>query len=528
MLTKLRNAIHRITSPSYVEATVAGMGPPALGELRQTTQQFIKATYDSVARTPENVRHWAWADHLSADASLAPDVRKSIRSMARYEVSQNNSYGVGIAQTLVNDTIGTGPRLQMQFENEKVNQRIEQEFGYWASAVNLREKLTTLRLSKMIDGEAVMRSITNLAHGEPVSLDFQLIECDQLSTPNLGAIMKPDYVDGVHLDRFGNPTAYDILNNHPGSNYWVNSDWSYNTYPASQIIHTFRQDRPGQHRGVSEFAAALPLFAFLRRFTLATISAAETAASVSQVIETDAPIPEELEAEYAASTFSKYMDSIPIDRNSATVLPNMWKLRQFSAEHPTTTYRMFKQEIINEIARVLNMPRNIAAADSSDYNYASGRLDHMSYQKSVRIEQHGIASSVLDKIFAEWLLEASFMGTILPKSVSRKVIDLSDKVGKLGLIRRVPHTWYWDGFRDADQTKEADAQRTRLTSGVSNRASEYAAQGLDVNVEDMKAAQSLDISITEYRKLVAMSLFTNGNLVTDDTQPKEEQANAQE
>jgi capsid protein len=446
--------------------------------------------------------------------------------MARYEVGQNNSYGVGIAQTLVNDTIGTGPRLQMQFENEKLNARIEQEFSYWVDAINLRDKLATLRMSKLIDGEALCRTVNNMGMGEPISLDYQLIECDQLSTPDLVWNINPQYVDGVHLDRFGNPVSYDILDHHPGSDYWTNTSWSYQTYDRSQIVHIFRRDRPGQHRGISEFASALPLFALLRRFTLATVTAAETAASVSQVISTDAPIPEELEAEYAAATFDKYMESIPIDRNSATVLPNQWSLKQFSAEHPTTTYRMFKQELINEIARVLSMPRNIAACDSSDYNYASGRLDHMTYQKAVGVEQSYLAKQVLDRMFSDWLLESALSG-LLPKNMGRQVLAFESQFGKMGLTRRIPHTWYWDGFKDADQTKEADAQRTRLSSGTSHRSAEYAAQGLDVNVEDTKAAQSYGVSVEEYRKMVAMSIFTNGNLLPMDA-PNGEQATKSE
>ena len=71
----------------------------------------------------------------------------------------------------------------------------------------------------------------------------------------------------------------------------------------------------------------------------------------------------------------------------ATTLPDGWKLGQIKAEQPGTSYAEFKREILNEIARCLNMPYNIAAGDSSDYNYASGRLDHQTYYRAIRIEQ---------------------------------------------------------------------------------------------------------------------------------------------
>jgi hypothetical protein len=46
---------------------------------------------------------------------------------------------------------------------------------------------------------------------------------------------------------------------------------------------------------------------------------------------------------------------------------------------PTTNYEMFRNAILNEIARCVHMPSNKALADSSRYNYSSGRLDHQTY-----------------------------------------------------------------------------------------------------------------------------------------------------
>ena len=73
---------------------------------------IVRAKYDAAQTTPDNRRHWANADSLSPNAALTPQVRRTLRNRARYEVA-NNSYAKGIVLTLANDTIGTGPRLQM-------------------------------------------------------------------------------------------------------------------------------------------------------------------------------------------------------------------------------------------------------------------------------------------------------------------------------------------------------------------------------------------------------------------------------
>lgn len=515
-------------NPTTVTAAPVKVKSRDYSEVRGWLQEQIRASYDTISRTPENTRHWQWIDNLSADATLSYDVRKTLREQARYEIGQNNSYGLGMVQTLVGDTIGTGPRLQMQFEDAKLNKQVEQVFQYWTRAINLREKLATLRTAKLIDGEAVGRLSTNLYSGDPVSVDILPIECDQLTAPN-NKLDSATYVDGVHIDRFGYPYAYDILTEHPGNNYsWAQQrPNSFNTYNYQQVIHYFRKDRPGQHRGVCELAPSLPLYALLRRFTLATVTAAETAASTSQVIESDAPLPESLEEEYAVTAFGKFLDAVPINRNSATILPNQWKMRQFAAEHPTTTYRMFKQELINEIARVICMPRNVATGDSADYNYASGRLDHLMYQRSIRIEQAVIELEILDRLFAEWLVEAALMD-VIPKRLANYVMLYESEYGRRGLASRIPHAWYWDGFEDADKEMSANAQKTKIMNGTTHRAAEYAALGMDVDVEDEKAAKSFGMTVEQYRSLLAASIFSNGNQVNPGASgdPGTNQANA--
>ena len=52
------------------------------------------------------------------DAAASPAVRRTLRNRARYEVA-NNSYARGIVLTLANDSIGTGPRLQLLTGNDR-------------------------------------------------------------------------------------------------------------------------------------------------------------------------------------------------------------------------------------------------------------------------------------------------------------------------------------------------------------------------------------------------------------------------
>ncbi len=71
---------------------------------------------------------------------------------------------------------------------------------------------------------------------------------------------------------------------------------NYVTPSSLLILHYFRSDRPGQIRGIPDITPALPLFAQLRRFTLAVLAAAETAADFAGILYTDAPAGGEADA----------------------------------------------------------------------------------------------------------------------------------------------------------------------------------------------------------------------------------------
>ena len=115
---------------------------------------------------------------------------------------------------LANDTIGTGPRLQMLSADETFNDAVETAFMRWSDAVRLAPKLRTMRMARCQDGEAFAVLATNpqIRHG--VKLDLQLIEADRVSG-ELRWFEDDTSVDGISYDRWGNPTDYRVLKYHP-------------------------------------------------------------------------------------------------------------------------------------------------------------------------------------------------------------------------------------------------------------------------------------------------------------------------
>ena len=482
----------------------------------------LQARYDAAVTNHDNRRHWANADGLSADAAASPEVRRLLRNRARYEVA-NNTYAKGIVKTLADDAIGTGPRLQLLTAAPDANRIVEQQFMAWAKAIDLAGKLRTMRVALAADGEAFGVLTNNPALESPVKLDLRLVEADQVTSPSVVLLLdESQESDGIVFDDHGNPLAYSLLKHHPGGR--GGTGLQADKIPAKSMIHLFRMERPGQTRGVPELTPALPLFAQLRRYTLAVLTAAETAADFAGVLYTDGPASDEPDAVAP-------MDTIDLERGMVLTLPAGWRMGQAKAKQPTTTYPEFKQEILNEIARCLSVPYNVAAGNSSGYNYASGRLDHQTYFKSVRVDQSRFVSKVLDRILGAWLREAVLVARVRLGEMDRaarmaesalisakkadgpdvsrqhpelsevaaqaQVVELAAQADLSELIRMAdegwPHQWFFDGHEHVDPAKEATAQTKRLANKTTTYAAEYAKQGKDWETEFRQRAKEEEL-----------------------------------
>lgn len=416
---------------------------PARGDIErfQRRYQALRAKYDAAVTNYDNAKHWANADNLSAAAAGNPAIRQRLRSRARYECIESNSFARGIILTLANDVVGRGPNLNIRHKNQQAAQQLERNFRRWMHRVDLASKLRTLISSTVVDGEVFGVAATN-PHIEGVQLDVRLLEADYCTDVTLYST--PNRDDGIEFDSGGYPLRYHFLEHHPGDTYPQSTLWQTKPIDARHVIHYFRTDRPGQRRGIPWVAPALPLFALMRRYTLAVTMAAETAANFAGVMYADGN-------QVVPDDEVDPMDSIEFEMRSMLTLPIGWKLGQLKAEQPTTTYQMFRDAILTEIARCLNMPFNKASGDSSKYNYASGRLDHQTYFGAIDIERSALERRVLDRIFRWWVSEAVFVPGEIPDGI--------------GPLSELEYLWRWPRHQHIDPQKQAAADLTYWMHG---------------------------------------------------------------
>lgn len=443
----------------------------------------ILASYNAASVSPDMLQAFAGSDSLSADAAMRRSARLLIASRARNEFA-NNSFAYGIVTTLANDTVGRGPKLQLFHPDddaaysprqEEKLQRRERRFRRWCRQVGMNSLLRCARIAKALDGETFIVMAENLGAKREIQLQPQIFEAecvqssswkDQPDAYHRGG--EPVEVDGIRFDQWGNPISYRFLTVHPGSAGAFPSEGR--EIPAASVLHYANRFRAGQHRGISEMLAALNIFNDLRRYSTAVVLSAEIAARISFIISNDLPAEAYedsiLRAEDGTVTTALDLQGGPASFQdgpfNSLVLPAGYRASQMQPQQPTNNYVTFRDAKIAEAARVFSMPFNVAAGNSSSYNYASGRLDHQVYHKAIQIERTSIEEEILLPLYQAWERRDA-------------TLHLQDYKG----VEDALPTIMWDGFEHVDPVKEANAQQTRLASGTTTLAEECAREGKD-------------------------------------------------
>jgi capsid protein len=228
------------------------------------------------------------------------------------------------------------------------------------------------------------------------------------------------------------------------------------------MLHWLRPERPGQLRGVARVAPGLPILAQLRRFTQATLTAAEVAAMLAGVLS----LPDgSLDNPDDAPAYET-MDTIELVRGMLLTVPAGGTVTQFKPEQPTTNYDLFLSAKLRELGRAVDMPYGKVAGDHSAYNYSSGRMDDAPYWQDRTIHRQGLEAKVFDPVLYRWFDFAKFA---VPALVAYE-----------GQWWKLRHRWQYDARPVFDPQKDAAADEVNLTNGTDTLTQIAARDGVTV------------------------------------------------
>ena len=405
--------------------------------------------YDAIETNRTYGEHWRGADMLSPDKLNNALTRSILRAQARYEYN-NNPWLFGLVNQVADDIVGTGARLQIEKESTVNTAEIERAFQRWAAEVHLTDILKNVKRAVARDGEAFVMLTTRNVNKSDIKLFPLCFSCDRVTTPINAVYPDNNNIDGVYIDNYGVPVFYTIARQNP--NEMAVESWD--KVDAEFVIHFYNNNYPEQHRGVPEYSSCLNDIGLLRRYTKATLDKLENSSNICGVLKPKDSLESQIEIPLKpVESFKKF--SLP--SRSFVTLPLGYDLQQFELGNPTETQQQFALSVKIDCARCLLATRNVVTGDSSNYNYASGRLDFQSYYRAINDIRHKMEEEILNKIFNLWFAE---------------YVNYANK--------EVPqHSWYWDGFAHVDPVKESRSETMDMANGSKTLMDVCAEHGKD-------------------------------------------------
>ena len=437
----------------------------------------VEATFEVSRTTNENKRHFADADSLSGRAAYYKSERKTARERSRLEAG-NNSWYAGMLRTAANHIIGIGPQVQWTTSDRELNRRIGDAWSTWSKSINLVEKLRVAVETYWRDGEVfAMRSCRPSLF--PVTLDIRLYEPDQVAQP-YWHVLDPTVEDGKRVDQLGNAVEYWIYDHHPGDlNIGHVNLLTGHWYPAEDVVHLYRAERPGQLRGFPRCAPALDWLAHIRRFAKATLSAAEKAALWSTFVKTTG-------SNVTSARLPQDWLTVEIERDMMNFLPEGWEPAQLKAEHPTSTNESYQRSELTYFTRCSNMPYSLAAGTSKDSNFSAAKMDiKNTWEPEVRSEQTAVETIVMAPAI-RWFMEDLFFST-----------DILDAAPPLS---EITYKVIWPPLPQSDEIEVVTAATERIKGGLSTPSQEAAFAGNDFETQCEIGARDFGATVQEYKR----------------------------
>jgi lambda family phage portal protein len=383
---------------------------------------------------------WSNARKTSANAEIGPalvELQKKSRDLAR-----NNPYSVRALNVIVNNTVGAGILANIKGRNDRQTKKLNELWKQVAESplcdVEGRHNFYSLQAQAMRSlvesGEVIaLKSISSEAP------QIKLIESDQIDSTK----DKPPFRQGVKTDANGKRLSYQILKNHPGDSSNTGSDSV--EVSADRIAHVYRQERPGQLRGVPWSHAVIETLKDFADFQTATLIGRKIAACHVAFIETSQSDSLLNAADQKAKREAE-MQMIP----GQVRYGNIGEKITFNNPPGVSGYSEFARESMRAVAAGYGISYEAFTGDYSQVNFSSGRMGHIEFRRNIESWRWNLLipqfCDPYFKLFLEW---ANLLGH-----------DVKDATCE----------WVPPAHVMIDPTKEVAAEKEAVLAGFKSRS----------------------------------------------------------
>jgi lambda family phage portal protein len=484
---------------NWIDRTVAYFSP-ARGLLR--TQ--YRLAYEA-ARKGRRQDGWL-PTNMSSNAEIAA-VSADLRNMARSLVRDNPHAKKGLG-VLVTNKVGTGILAQADGNNVRLNDRVGDRWKRWCDRADITGKLDfygdqgLTERSRAESGEVLVKFVpVRMADRFDVPFRLQVIEADFIDTLKMQRFTDTHYIrNGIEYEN-NQPVAYWLFDEHPGENSAINIRRSVQSIrtPAEDVLHLFKPLRPGQTRGITDFAAVILRLRALDDYDDAEVMRKKIAACLAAFVTTAGGglattlLPSEAAQDGSGrriETFRPGMIAYPRPGESVTV----------ADPTPSTGYREFSSVQLHAIAAGLEIPYELLTNDLSELNYSSLRGGLVQFKAQVEADQWQIlVPQLLAPVWTRFMQElAAVDGTVDPAT---------------------PATFTPPRFSLLDPAKEVPAMVLSLLSGIDSYPNVIRREGYDW-LEKLDEIQEFKKAVDERGLVLTSDGRKNVGISSQRVEPK--------
>jgi lambda family phage portal protein len=465
----------------------------------------------------------------SADAEIKGSY-KALRNRAR-QLCRDNDYARQALRSIQNNGIKHQSQVRMQRGgklDEAINARIHEAWGRWtqksrcdvAGLLNFHDMERLLCRSLAESGEVFVRMIRQPFGDSRVPFALQVLEADYLVDDEIPASAAPGNTVrmGIEVDGYLRPQAYHFYANHPGDTYVSNPLRRARQIrvPASEVIHLYLPERPGQTRGVSWFSSALMRLHMLQGYEEAEVVRARASSALMGFISSPEGelIGDEVYDGDRVSEFTPGVFKYLAPGESVTV-PDL--------NAPDGQLEPFTRSMLRAVAAGVGVSFESISKNFSESNYSSSRLSLLEERDTYRVLQRFFVENFHQQVFDAWLEMAVLSGELnLP--------GYETNPDRYRASRWIARSWEW-----VDPKKEVSAYKEAVRCGFKTLGQVISEQGGDL--DDVLTARQSELAMLDEMNIILDTdpsevtiggnaqppLYQEGTPVFPDTEPPDEE-----
>jgi lambda family phage portal protein len=452
---------------------------------------ILDTSFSGASRNRRSLRNWGIRTAETPDEEVLPEL-PLLRARAR-DLYKNNPIGGGAIKTVVTNVIGPGLQLQSRMDRsylkdmvklndaqvDALESRIERLWHFWADYTDADasrrsnfSELQDLAFRTYLQAGDCFTILPLISRPNTIcDLRIEVIDADRVSdplgsAPSLGVIIGPNS-SGIELGKYGDPVAYQFEITPPGS---LDRKWTrvlaYGPKSGRpNVIHLYKQERPGQRRGIPYLAPVIETLKQIGRYTDSELMAAVVSAMFTTFVESNDPANSE-DILGAALPEAEQQETEPqhyeLGSGAIIGLNPGEKVEFANPGRPNTAFDPFVSALLRQVGMSLEIPYELLVKQFTA-SYSAARASILEAWKFFKSARSWFSGKWCQPIYEELLTTIALAG----------LVDLPGYFESVAIRRAYCGTeWMGPAPGQLNPVQETKAARDRVVAGFSTKTAE--------------------------------------------------------